>query len=126
MTPLSRPHNSRELYFRLLGYVRPYYKVFAVAVLGMVLAAATEPLFPALIKLLLDGASASGGPSWPPSAFGAAIMDETAASAARVIKRRCVFLVIFVPLVKGRCLEVPAAMAFTRERAVQDQTGSKK
>ena len=74
MARLSRPHTSRELYFRLLGYVRPYAKVFAVAVLGMVLAAATEPLFPALIKLLLDGASASGGPSWPPSAFGAAII----------------------------------------------------
>jgi len=71
---LSQPTTSRELYFRLLGYVRPYAKVFAVAVLGMVLAAATEPLFPALIKLLLDGASAPGGPSWSPLAFGAAIV----------------------------------------------------
>jgi len=71
---LSRPHNSRELYFRLLGYVRPYYKVFAVAVLGMVAAAATEPLFPALIKPLLDGGFAEGGPTLPPLAFAGAIV----------------------------------------------------
>ena len=45
---------SRELYFRLLGYVRPYWKVFALALLGMVAMAATEPLFPALMKPLLD------------------------------------------------------------------------
>jgi subfamily B ATP-binding cassette protein MsbA len=66
--------NNRQLYFRLLSYVRPYGKAFAVAVLGMVLAAATEPLFPALIKLLLDGAFATGGPAWPPIAYGAAIV----------------------------------------------------
>ena len=46
--------STSELYLRLLSYVRPYAKVFAIAVLGMVLAAATEPLFPALIKPLLD------------------------------------------------------------------------
>ncbi|MSQ71274.1 MAG: lipid A export permease/ATP-binding protein MsbA [Betaproteobacteria bacterium] len=40
---------------RLLGYVRPYWRAFALAVLGMVLTAATEPLFPALMKPLLDG-----------------------------------------------------------------------
>ncbi|MGE5469020.1 MAG: lipid A export permease/ATP-binding protein MsbA [Ignavibacteria bacterium] len=45
---------SRQLYFRLLGYVRPYWKAFALGILGMVLLAATEPLFPALMKPLLD------------------------------------------------------------------------
>jgi len=65
---------SSQLYVRLLGYVRPYAKVFGVAVLAMVLAAATEPLFPALIKPLLDGGFAQGGPSWPPLAFAAAIV----------------------------------------------------
>jgi subfamily B ATP-binding cassette protein MsbA len=53
MEPLGG--ESLRLYRRLLSYVRPYAKVFAVAVLGMVAAAATEPLFPALIKPLLDG-----------------------------------------------------------------------
>ena len=53
-----------SLYGRLLGYVRPHARVFALAVLGMMLAAATEPLFPALIKPLLDGgfAPAAGRP----------------------------------------------------------------
>jgi subfamily B ATP-binding cassette protein MsbA len=65
---------SRQLYFRLLSYVRPYAKVFAVAVLAMVAAAATEPLFPALIKPLLDGGFAQGTPAWPPLVFAAAIV----------------------------------------------------
>lgn len=47
--------SSREIYLRLLGYVRPYWRVFSVAIIGMVLTAATEPLFPALMKPLLDG-----------------------------------------------------------------------
>ncbi len=46
--------NSREIYLRLLAYVRPYAKVFSLAMLGMALTAATEPLFPALMKMLLD------------------------------------------------------------------------
>ena len=67
--------DTKELYLRLLSYVRPYAKVFAVAVLAMVLAAATEPLFPALIKPLLDGGFAQGAtPTWPPLAFAGAIV----------------------------------------------------
>jgi subfamily B ATP-binding cassette protein MsbA len=53
---------SSELYLRLLGYVRPYWKMFALAVLGMVLTAATEPLFPAVMKPLLDGSFVSRDP----------------------------------------------------------------
>ena len=48
------PVSSRTLYFRLLGYVRPYWRVFAFAVGALVLTAGTEPLFPALMKPLLD------------------------------------------------------------------------
>jgi subfamily B ATP-binding cassette protein MsbA len=48
------PVSSRALYFRLLGYVRPYWRVFALAVAALVVTAATEPLFPALMKPLLD------------------------------------------------------------------------
>jgi subfamily B ATP-binding cassette protein MsbA len=67
--------SSKELYLRLLSYVRPYAKVFAIAVLGMVLAAATEPLFPALIKPLLDeGFAPTGERTWPPVLFAAAII----------------------------------------------------
>lgn len=46
--------NSRTLYFRLLTYVRPYWKVLATSVILLALVAATEPLFPALMKPLLD------------------------------------------------------------------------
>jgi subfamily B ATP-binding cassette protein MsbA len=48
-------YTSRELYLRLLGYVRPYWRVFALAMLLMMASAAMEPLFPALMKPLLDG-----------------------------------------------------------------------
>ena len=65
--------SAATLYARLLGYVRPHAKVFAVAVLGMVAAAATEPLFPALIKPLLDGGF-SGRSAWPPAAYAFAIV----------------------------------------------------
>ena len=46
---------STELYLRLLRYVAPYWRVFALALLGMVIVAATEPALPALLKPLLDG-----------------------------------------------------------------------
>jgi len=46
---------SSQLYLRLLGYVRPYWRAFAVSLLGMIVVAATEPLVPALMKPLLDG-----------------------------------------------------------------------
>lgn len=45
---------DRALYLRLLGFLRPYWKVFAVAVSCMVCTAATEPVFPAIMKHLLD------------------------------------------------------------------------
>ena len=66
---------SRELYFRLLSYVRPHARVAALAVLGMILAAASEPLFPALIKPLLDGGFAGrDGPTLSAGWFVAAIL----------------------------------------------------
>jgi subfamily B ATP-binding cassette protein MsbA len=45
---------SFATYARLLGYVRPYWKAFVVALFAMMIAAATEPLFAALMKPLLD------------------------------------------------------------------------
>ena len=50
-----RAMNSTQLYLRLLGYVKPYWRIFAISILTMVLAAATEPLLPALLKPMLDG-----------------------------------------------------------------------
>lgn len=45
---------DRSLYLRLLGFLRPYWKAFSIAVLCMVFTAATEPVFPAIMKHLLD------------------------------------------------------------------------
>jgi len=65
---------SRELYFRLLSYVRPHAKVFGLAVLANVAAAATEPLFPALIKPLLDKGFGAQGAGLPAIVFAGAIV----------------------------------------------------
>ena len=46
--------SNRQLYLRLLTYVKPYWKPFALAVLGLIGTAATEPAFPAIMKYLLD------------------------------------------------------------------------
>ncbi len=50
----SPPQNNREIYVRLLAYLRPYWRVFLLALLCMVAVALTEPVFPAMMKLLLD------------------------------------------------------------------------
>ena len=50
-----RQMTSSELYVRLLRYVMPYWRVFGLALLGMVVVALTEPALPALLQPLLDG-----------------------------------------------------------------------
>ncbi len=54
---------SSKLYLRLLQYVRPYWRVFLVAVASMAVVAASEPAFPALLKPLLDGSFVSKDPA---------------------------------------------------------------
>ncbi|MBI5793278.1 MAG: lipid A export permease/ATP-binding protein MsbA [Rhodocyclales bacterium] len=56
--------SSRELYLRLLSHVRPHWKGFALTLAATALAAATEPLFPALMKPLLDKGFGQGGDGW--------------------------------------------------------------
>jgi subfamily B ATP-binding cassette protein MsbA len=46
--------DDKVLLRRLLGHVRPHWKIFAVGVAGMILTALTEPVFPAILKILLD------------------------------------------------------------------------
>jgi ATP-binding cassette, subfamily B, bacterial MsbA len=46
---------SPQLYLRLLGYVKPYWRVFAIAILATIISASTDPLLPALLKPWLDG-----------------------------------------------------------------------
>ena len=45
---------DRALYLRFLGFIKPYWKAFFIAVVCMLLAASTEPAFPAIMKYLLD------------------------------------------------------------------------
>ena len=60
---MSNDMNSRELYARLLTYVRPYWKVFVAALVCMAITSLAEPVFPAMMKSLLDnGFSTSSGP----------------------------------------------------------------
>lgn len=54
MKARSPTHGSLALYKRLMGWTRPYARGFVFALAGMILAAATEPVFPALMKYLLD------------------------------------------------------------------------
>jgi subfamily B ATP-binding cassette protein MsbA len=56
--------DSRDLYLRLLGHVRPHWKGFVLTLAATALAAATEPLFPALMKPLLDKGFGQGGNQW--------------------------------------------------------------
>jgi ATP-binding cassette, subfamily B, bacterial MsbA len=51
----SDPDSGRVIYRRLLHYVKPYWRMFALSIVGMLVFAATEPLFAAMIKPLLDG-----------------------------------------------------------------------
>ncbi|HKK16257.1 MAG TPA: lipid A export permease/ATP-binding protein MsbA [Gammaproteobacteria bacterium] len=44
-----------ELYLRLLGYVKPYWRMFIISVIAMVVLAITEPAIAALMKPMLDG-----------------------------------------------------------------------
>jgi subfamily B ATP-binding cassette protein MsbA len=46
--------SNRAIYARLLNYLKPYRRVFLLAVLGMIAVALTEPVFPAMMKYLLD------------------------------------------------------------------------
>jgi subfamily B ATP-binding cassette protein MsbA len=49
------PGSARRIYARLVGYARPYWRMFALSVLGMLIYAATEPIFAAMMQPLLDG-----------------------------------------------------------------------
>ena len=54
MSVLQLDSSVVRVYRRLLGYVLPFWKIFALAILGMLVYAVTQPAFAALIKPLLD------------------------------------------------------------------------
>ena len=72
--------SSTELYLRLLRYVAPYRGVFAVAILGTIVVALTEPVLPAIMKPLFDGAFVERDPTvirWIPVALIALMRNHT-------------------------------------------------
>ena len=60
---------STQLYFRLLRYVKPYWGVFALSIVGMLMTAATEIALPVAVKPFLDGTFVNKDPfliTWVP------------------------------------------------------------
>ncbi len=49
------PLSSLRLYLRLLTYVRPYWFIFAVSMVGYVIFASTQPMMAGLLKYFVDG-----------------------------------------------------------------------
>jgi subfamily B ATP-binding cassette protein MsbA len=64
---MSKPENSpnsRQLYLRLLVYVRPYWRAFVAAIACMGVSSIVEPVFPAVMKNLLDNGFSQAKDSW--------------------------------------------------------------
>jgi len=57
--------SSRELYFRLLSYLRPHLGLFLLSIGGMAVTAASEPAFPALVQLMLHSLDDSYTQKYP-------------------------------------------------------------
>ncbi|MET0050441.1 MAG: ABC transporter transmembrane domain-containing protein, partial [Candidatus Thiodiazotropha sp.] len=67
--PRTTGITGRELYFRLLRRVRPYWRQFGGALLSMIILALTEPAIPWLMKPMLDGSFVNKDPDvifWSP------------------------------------------------------------
>jgi len=64
MSNHSSLSDSRQLYLRLLGYVRPYWVAFVVAIGCMGLSSVAEPIFPAVMKGLLDNGFSNAKDNW--------------------------------------------------------------
>lgn len=56
MTDLALPApTARLVYGRLLGYAKPYWRMFSISIVGMLIYASTEPFFAAMMQPLIDG-----------------------------------------------------------------------
>ena len=69
IVPAMQQMTSAQLYFRLLRYVKPYWGVFALSIVGMLITAATEVALPMAVKPFLDGTFVKKDPlliTWVP------------------------------------------------------------
>ena len=53
--------SSLRIYFRLLGYVRPYLGAFIVSVVGYLIFASSQPMLAGVLKYFVDGLTATQG-----------------------------------------------------------------
>lgn len=54
-----------KIYFRLLGYVKPYIGYFALSILGYLIFAATQPMLGYILKYFVDGLNNPDTPLFP-------------------------------------------------------------
>ncbi|QLG90999.1 lipid A export permease/ATP-binding protein MsbA [Pseudomonas yamanorum] len=54
---LSADPSSLKIYFRLLGYVRPYVGLFLISIVGFLIFASTQPMLGYILKYFVDGLS---------------------------------------------------------------------
>ncbi|MGO4000771.1 lipid A export permease/ATP-binding protein MsbA [Pseudomonas fluorescens] len=55
--PKAEQDSSLKIYFRLLGYVKPYVGIFLLSILGFVIFASTQPMLAGILKYFVDGLS---------------------------------------------------------------------
>ncbi len=68
----SRPMSGKELYLRLMSYVRVYWRIFAVAIIATAITGLSDPAIAAMMKPLLDGSFVERDPAyitWVPLAL---------------------------------------------------------
>ncbi|MCO6056430.1 lipid A export permease/ATP-binding protein MsbA [Pseudomonas sp. MOB-449] len=55
--PSASSNSSLKIYFRLLGYVRPYTGMFLISIIGYIIFASTQPMLAGILKYFVDGLS---------------------------------------------------------------------
>jgi subfamily B ATP-binding cassette protein MsbA len=55
MSPPAAALSSLKIYFRLLGYLRPYLLWFAVSIIGFIVFASSQPMLAGVLKYFVDG-----------------------------------------------------------------------
>lgn len=55
--PKAEQDSSLKIYFRLLGYVKPYIGIFLLSIVGFVIFASTQPMLAGILKYFVDGLS---------------------------------------------------------------------
>jgi subfamily B ATP-binding cassette protein MsbA len=55
------PPSSLRIYFRLLGYLRPFLGLFGVSLLGYLMFASSQPMLAGILKYFIDGLNSAGG-----------------------------------------------------------------